>query len=125
MRRTRHTDKEHDMSRYQQRKRQRLANPQIAAGYWEMDAELRLIDALDRVRQHEHLTHEEVARRVGRHRAAISRLFNAEHPNPTLDTLAGILKAFHYTAEIRLRPSGEDEPPFTVVDVDLAQKAGA
>jgi transcriptional regulator with XRE-family HTH domain len=107
------------MNRYHQRRERFLQNPEIAAGYWEMDSELRLIQALDAVRAQLHLTTEELAQRMGRHREAVSRLFNAEHPNPTLETFTELLKALGITAEIRLRRSQEGEPPITV-DVDVA-----
>ena len=107
------------MSRYEQRKRELLKNPEIAAGYWEMDSELRLIEALNAVREHMNLTTEELARRMGRHREAISRLLNAEHPNPTLDTFSDLLKALGMTAEIHLRPAEGDEPPIRVDVADV------
>jgi AraC-like DNA-binding protein len=110
--------KEPIMSRYSQRRRQFLQNPEIAAGYWEMDSELRVIQALDALREQLHLTTEELAQRMGRHREAVSRLFNAEHPNPTLETFSDLLKALDVTAEIRLRRAHEGEPPI-VVSVDV------
>lgn len=110
------------MSRFEQRKRELLKNPEIAAGYWEMDSELQLIEALNAVREQMHLTTEELARRMGRHREAVSRLFNAEHPNPTLDTFSDLLKALGITAEIHLRPSRGDEPAMRVDVADLVAR---
>ncbi len=112
------------MSRYQQRRRQRLQNPEIATGYWEMDSDIRLIEALDLIRQQLNISTEELARRTGRQRATISRLFHAEHVNPTLGTFSDLLRALHFTAEIRLRPAGDDDPPITV-SVDAPEAIGA
>jgi transcriptional regulator with XRE-family HTH domain len=58
------------------------------------------------------------------YRAAISRLLNAERPNPTLDTFNALLRALHVTAEIRLRPAQEGEPPITVA-VDVPERVPA
>ena len=107
------------MSGYEQRKREFLKNPEIAAGYWEMDSELRLIEALNAVREQKRLTIEELAQRMGRRREAVSRLLNAEHPNPTLDTFSVLLKALGVTAEIRLRSAQGDEPPIRVDVTDV------
>jgi hypothetical protein len=52
------------------------------------------------------------------------RLFNAEYPNPTLDTFTALLKALDITAEIRLRRAHEGDPPITV-EVDVADKRPA
>lgn len=51
---------------------------------------------------------------MGRQRTAISRLFNAARPNPTLETVTDLLRALGVTAEVRLRPSHEGEPPIKV-----------
>jgi transcriptional regulator with XRE-family HTH domain len=117
------------MSRYEQRKRRRLRDPAVATGYWEMDSELQLIDALDAVRQHEGITIEELARRMesshpDSQRVVLSRLFNAEQPNPTLETLTRLLHAMNITAVIHLRRAGEGEPPIRV-DVDLPDELPA
>ena len=108
------------MSRYHHRRQQFLQGPETAAGYWEMDTELQLIQALDAIREQRQLNTEELAQRMGRHREAVSRLLHAEHPNPTLDTLSDLLKALNVTAEIRLRPSEENEPAITVSVSDVA-----
>jgi transcriptional regulator with XRE-family HTH domain len=102
------------MSRYHQRRRKFLENAEIAAGYAEMDSELKLIEAIDAIREQEGVTIDELARRMDRHREAISRLMNAAYPNPTLDTFTSLLKALDLTAEIHLRRSVEGELPITV-----------
>ena len=102
------------MSRYHQRRRKFLENVEIAAGYMEMDSELTLIEAIDAIREQEGVTIEELARRMDRHREAISRLLNAAYPNPTLDTFVQMLRALDLTAEIHLRRSHEGESPIKV-----------
>lgn len=112
------------MSRYRQRRAKSLQNPEVAAGYWEMDSELKLVKALDLVREREGMTKEEMARRMQRQRVAISRLFNAERSNPTLETLHAALRALDLTAEVHLRRAREGDPPMTV-KVDVPKKASA
>ena len=102
------------MSRYEQRRAERLKNPEIAAGYQEMDSELQLIAALDQLRANANLSIEELAHRMGKQRASVSRLFNAERPNPTLDTLTDLLAALGVTAEVKLRPSQQGELPIKI-----------
>lgn len=102
------------MSRYHQRRQKFLEQPEIRAGYEEMDSELQLIEAIDAIREQEGVTIEELARRMDRHREAISRLMNATYPNPTLDTFTRLLKALDLTAEIHLRRAAEGESPIKV-----------
>ena len=102
------------MSRFHQRLRQRMQDPEFAAGYQEMDSEVQLIQALDVLRKQAHLSTEELAQRMGRQQATVSRLLNADHSNPTLDTLTDMLIALGVTAEIYLRPSQEGEAPLKV-----------
>ena len=102
------------MSRFHQRLRQHMQNPEFAAGYQEMDSEIQLIQALDALREQAHLSTEELAQRMGRQRATVSRLLNADHPNPTLDTLTDMLVALGITAEVHLRPRQAGEAPFKV-----------
>ena len=102
------------MSRYHQRRSKFLNNAEIAAGYEEMDSELGLIAVIDAIREREGVTTEELARRMGRRREAVSRLLNATYPNPTLDTFLHLLKALDLTAEIRLRRSVDGEPAIQV-----------
>lgn len=102
------------MSRFHQRLRQRLRDPEFAAGYEEMESELQLVEALNLLRERANLSTEELAQRMGRQRAAVSRLFNASHANPTLETLTDLLRALGVTAEIHLRPAHEGEAPIQV-----------
>jgi transcriptional regulator with XRE-family HTH domain len=102
------------MSRFHQRLQKRLRDPEFAAGYQEMESELQLVEALNSLREQAHLSTEELAARMGRQRTAVSRLFNAARPNPTLETITDLLRAMGVTAEVRLRPSHEGEPPIKV-----------
>lgn len=56
------------MSRFHQRLRQHMQNPEFAAGYQDMDSEIQLIQALDTLRERAHLSAEELAQRMGRQR---------------------------------------------------------
>ena len=103
------------MNRYQQRRQKRLQNPEIANGYREMAAEMELMRLLDEVRKAQHLTHEELAERIGRKREAVSRLFSDDDINPTIGTLIELLAALDLTADITLRHSREGEGPIKVV----------
>lgn len=110
------------MSRFHQRLQQHLSDPEFAAGYQEMDSELQLIEAIDTLREREHISIEELAHRMGRERSAISRLFNATQPNPTLDTFVDLLKAMALTADVNLRPSREGE---RAINVSIIEKESA
>ena len=94
-----------------------MKNPEIAAGYQEMRGEIELLHALDTMREHLHITKEELAQRMGRKREAISRIFNAEDANPTLDTLTEMLLALGITAEIKLRKAEQHDTPIKVETV--------
>lgn len=103
------------MNRDEQRRQKRLQNPEIASGYREMAAEMELMRLLDEVRKAQHLTHEELAERIGRKREAVSRLFSADDINPTIGTLIELLAALDLTADITLRHTREGEGPMKVV----------
>jgi DNA-binding phage protein len=112
------------MSRYHQRRAMALQEPEVAAGYWEMDSEIRLMQALNVVRQQMHLSTTDLAARMGRHRETVSRLLNAQDANPTLDTISDFLKALHLHAHVSLRAAEEDEAPLSIaVDVESKQPA--
>lgn len=102
------------MNRFEQRLQQRLKNPEVAAGYREMEAEMSLLQAIEHAREEMHVTKEELAARMGKHREAVSRTLTAEDANPTLETLASLLSALGITAEIILRKSQTDEAPIKV-----------
>lgn len=102
------------MSRYQQRKRVKMQNPEYVAAYQEARAEIALQHALDQVRQRRELTKEELAQRMGLHREAVSRLLISEQSNPTLGSVTSLLLGLDVTADIELRPRKEGEAPINV-----------
>ncbi len=84
------------MSRYEQRRAKRMQNPEIAAGYRTMDAEIQLVLALEAICEHRHM----------------GRKLDA---NPTLDTMIELLSALNITADITLREAKEGESPIHMV----------
>ncbi len=103
------------MNRYEQRRQKRLQNPEVAAGYREMAAEMELMLAIDEARKQQHLSQEELATRMGKKREAVTRLLSAYQVNPTIETLIEMLTALDLTADITLRPAREGEAPMKVV----------
>jgi len=79
------------MNRYEQRRRTLLQNEEVAAGYREMAAELELMRAIDEVRKQLDMSQEQLARRMGKKREAVSRLLSSDDVNPTLDTISQLL----------------------------------
>src|SRR5215469_6339061 len=102
------------MNRFEQRLQKRLQNEEVAAGYREMAAELELMRAIDEVRKQLNLSQEQLAKRMGKKREAVTRLLSADDINPTLDTLIELLDALQLTADITLRWTREGEGPITV-----------
>ncbi len=102
------------MNRFEQRLQKRLQNEEVAAGYREMAAELELMRALDEVRKQLNLSQEQLAKRMGKKREAVTRLLSDDEVNPTLDTLIELLSALQLTADITLRRAREGEGPITV-----------
>lgn len=83
----------------------RLSDPEYRTAYDAARSRIDQIDAvlrvLDERRAALHLTKAELGRRAGIKPAAIRRLFSAQRPNPTLDTivaLAGVL-------DLEIRPA--------------------
>ncbi len=102
------------MNRYEQRRQKLLQNEEVAVGYREMAAELELMRALDEVRKQLNLSQEQLAKRMGKKREAVTRLLSDDEVNPTLDTLIELLSALQLTADITLRRAREGEGPITV-----------
>ena len=50
------------MNRFEQRLRRCMQNEEFAAGYWEMEAELELMHAIDKIRKPQHTTHERTSK---------------------------------------------------------------
>lgn len=102
------------MNRFEQRLNRRLKNEEIASGYREMAAELELMRAIDAVRKQRHMSHEQLATRMGKKREAVSRLLSTDDINPTLNTFIELLTALNLTADITLRQAREGEGPIKV-----------
>ena len=93
------------MNRYEQRRAKRMQNPEFAAGYRAMDAEIQLVLALEAICEHRHISQETLAERMSK----------KLKDNPTLDTMIELLSALHITANITLREAKEGESPIHVV----------
>ncbi len=102
------------MNRYEQRRRKLLQNEEVAAGYREMAAELELMRAIDEVRKQLDMSQEQLARRMGKKREAVTRLLSSDDVNPTLDTIIELLSALQLTADITLRQAREGEGPIRI-----------
>ena len=89
----------------------RLEDPEYRTAYEQarerIDQIDRVIRALDERRNELNLTKADLARRAGVKPEAIRRLFSAEKPNPTLNTLVALAGAL----DLELRP--EPRPPRT------------
>jgi transcriptional regulator with XRE-family HTH domain len=102
------------MNRYEQRRQKLLQNEEVAAGYREMAAELELMRAIDEVRKQLDMSQEQLARRMGKKREAVTRLLSSDDVNPTLDTIVELLSALQLTADITLRQAREGEGPIRI-----------
>lgn len=102
------------MNRYEQRRQKLLQNKEVAAGYQEMAAELELMHAIDDIRKQLDMSQEQLAKRMGKKREAVTRLLSADDINPTLNTLIELLSALNLTADITLRQAREGEGPIKV-----------
>ena len=94
-----------DTGHHSRRLERRLKDPEFRAEYERAREEIRQIDELmrqlDDLRETSGLSKADLARQVGKHPAAIRRLFTAE-ANPELKTVAAIANALG--AEIRVVP---------------------
>ena len=92
-----------DTSYHKRRLEKRLKDPEFRAEYERSRREIRQIDEviqqLDLLREEAGVSKAELARQVGKHPAAIRRLFTAD-ANPELRTVAAIADALG--AEIRV-----------------------
>ena len=66
------------MNRYEQRRLKRLQNPEFAAGYWAMEAELQLMHVIEAIRKHQHISQETLAERMGKKRESVSRILSSD-----------------------------------------------
>ena len=90
------------MSRFHQHLREDLKDPEFAAAFYDMSVEIALLQVLEEARKALNVSEKELAERMGIQRSTVTRLFNASHPNPTLDTITDILRALGLQAEIKI-----------------------
>ncbi len=111
------------MSRFDQRLRHRLeASDEFRVGFEEGSAEFGLAQELDRARVEQKLTKAELARRMGRERAFVSRKLS--HPqNIELDTLALLLRSLGKRADIVIHDARRGTPTLRVTGRRRAAKS--
>ena len=97
------------MSRFHQRLHEDLNDPEFAAAFYDMSAEIALLQVLEQARKALNVSEKELAERMGVQRTTVTRLFNAAHPNPTLDTISEILRARGLQAEIKVSPASPED----------------
>ena len=102
------------MSRYEQRRRKFLQDPEVAEGYREMTAEFQFMQAIETIRLNLGISKEQLANQMGKKRETVSRLLTALDPNPTLETVIELLSALGITADIRFRHAKEGELPLQI-----------
>ena len=90
------------MSRFHQRLNEDLQDPEFAEAFYDMSVDITLLQVLEEARKALNISEKELARRMGVQRPTVTRLFNASHPNPTLDTISDILRALGLQAEIKI-----------------------
>ena len=102
------------MSRFEQRVRRRLqSSEEFRDGFQEGAAEFNLAQALDRARVERNLTKAELARRMGRERAFVSRKLT--HPeNIELETLTLMLRSLGKRADIVIRDARRGDATLSV-----------
>lgn len=66
----------------------------------EIDTIDELVRALDEAREHEGLTKADLAKRVGMSAEVVRRLFTADDPNPTFDTVIRIASALNCSLDL-------------------------
>jgi transcriptional regulator with XRE-family HTH domain len=96
------------MSRFYQRLREDLQDPEFATAFNDMSTEIALLQVLEQARKALNVSEKELAERMGVQRSTVTRLFNASHPNPTLDTISEILRALGLQAEIKVSPASPE-----------------
>lgn len=68
-----------------------------------IDAVDRIVRQLDESREEQGLTKAELARRTGRRAEFLRRLFTAETPNPTIETVVEVAAALHLEVSLTAR----------------------
>lgn len=79
----------------------RARDPKLQAEYERLGPRYKLISALIGARQRAGLTQRELARRMGRSQAVVSRLESAEH-SPRIETLLEYAEACGHQIELRI-----------------------
>lgn len=102
-------------ARFEQRKAAALRNPNVAAGYAEMDAELRLLEAINHAREALGVNQTDLADKLGKTQSAVSQFFSGSY-SVTLDAVTACLKALHLQARVEIVRAEEDEPALVVSD---------
>ena len=96
------------MSRFHQRLHEDLKDEEFAEAFYDMSVEITLLQVLEQARKTLNVSEKELAERMGVQRSTLTRLFNASHPNPTLDTITDILRALGLQAEIKISLANPD-----------------
>jgi predicted transcriptional regulator len=87
------------MSRFHQHLREDLRDPAFAEAFYDMSVDIAWLQVLEQARLALNVSEKELAERMGVQRTTVTRLFNAAHPNPTLDTISDILRALQRSSE--------------------------
>ena len=88
----------------------RANDPELQAECERLGPRYRLINALIGARQRAGLNQGELAKRMGRSQAVVSRLESAEH-SPRIETLLEYVEACGHRIEFRIVESGEPAAP--------------
>jgi transcriptional regulator with XRE-family HTH domain len=102
------------MSRFHQRLREDLRDPEFAEAFYDTSVDIALLQVLEQARIALNISEKELAERMGIQRTTVTRLFNASHPNPTLDTITDILRALGLQAEIKISPASSEDVPIPI-----------
>src|SRR5438876_9972729 len=97
------------MNRFHQHLREDLRDPEFAEAFYEMSVDIALLQVLEQARKALNISEKELAERMGVQRPTVTRLFNASHPNPTLDTISDILRPLGFLAEVKISPSSPED----------------
>jgi hypothetical protein len=79
--------------------------------FYEMSVVIVMLQVLEQAWTALHVSEKELAKGMRVQRTNVTRLFNASHPNPTLDTISDILRAPGFQAEIKISPASPEDAP--------------
>jgi len=99
------------MNRFHQHLREDLRDPEFAEAFYDMSVDIALLQVLEQARKALNVSEKELAERMGVQRTTVTRLFNASHPNTTLDTISYILRTLAIKAEIKISPTSPEASP--------------